>query len=186
MPAETGQLTRELPAVAAALSGMHSDATQQLKAEVERVRAAIPASAEALSQELTGGVLPNATEGLRQLAQQGRASTQQALSQWLPPARPATDVIGEDPPDVERIPGFVRTAFARDGERLRVSWAGAAPHTDVLDFYTQQLGAAGYRPQVRQSGTESGVIEFASAQRSLTLAVRSDGRGGSELDWEVR
>lgn len=28
-------------------------------------------------------------------------------------------------------------------------------------------------------------VEFESAQRKLTLAVRDDGRGGSELDWEV-
>jgi hypothetical protein len=186
LPADVGKLADELPTADTTLSALQSAAQQRLQAEAERLRAVVPASAEALQQELAGGALPAATEGLRQLAQQGRAGADQALSSWLGPARPTSDVGGEDPPGVARLPGFVRTAFARDGDGLRVSWAGAAPHTQVVAFYTQQLAAAGYSARVLEARADAEVIEFESSQRKLTLAVRSDGRGGSALDWEVR
>jgi hypothetical protein len=110
----------------------------------------------------------------------------QTLAPLLGRTRPAADVGGEDPPGVERLPGFVRTAFVRDGDTLKVSWAGSAPHAEVVAFYTRQLGAAGYRAQVLQAGTNSEVVSFESPERRLTLSARADGHGGSELDWEVR
>ena len=186
LPADVEQMTRELPNVDTALGALHSGAQQRVQAEAERLRAAIPVSAEALQQELVGGTLPAATEGLRQLTQQGRASADWAISSWLGPARPSTDVRGEDPPGIARLPGFVRTAFNREDDRLRVSWVGAAPHTEVAAFYTQQLSAAGYSAQVLAASAQSEMVEFASPERRLTLAVRDDGRGGSELDWEVQ
>lgn len=185
LPANVEHVMREMPNADAALGALQSDAQQRVQAEVARLGAAIPASAEALQQELLGGAVPAASESLRQLAQQGRAGADQALSSWLGSARPTTDVSGEDPPGIARLPGFVRTAFAREGGRLRVSWVGAAPHSDVVAYYTQQLGAAGYSARVLAASAQAETVEFESAQRKLTLAVRDDGRGGSELDWEV-
>ena len=130
LPANVEHVMREMPNADAALGALQSDAQQRVQAEVARLGAAIPASAEALQQELLGGALPAASAGLRQLAQ--RAGADQALSSWLGSARPTTDVSGEDPPGIARLPGFVRTAFAREADRLRVSWVGAAPHSDVV------------------------------------------------------
>jgi len=183
LPANVEQLAHDLPTTQAALGALQSEAEQRMQEQVERLRAAVPASAEALQQQL--GV-PAAAEGLRQLRQQGRSSAEQTVSSWLAPARPSTDVRGEDPPGIARLPGFIRTAFTRLDDRLRVSWVGAAPHTEVVAYYTQQLSAAGYSSQVLAASAQSETVEFKSPQRKLTLAVRDDGRGGSELDWEVR
>lgn len=186
LPANVELLARDLPNVDAALGALQSNAQQRVQEEVERLGAAIPASAEALQQGLIGAALPAGAESVRQLAQQGRASAQQAVSTLLAPARPTTDVRGEDPAGIERLPGFTRTAFARKGDRLKVSWVGAAPPAEVVTHYTQQLEAAGYQTRVLAANAHSETVEFESPQRTLTLAVRNDGRGGSELDWEVR
>jgi hypothetical protein len=185
LPAEVEQLTRDLQP-GGALEALQGEAQQRLQAEVDRLQAVIPASAEALQQDLAGAALPAATESLRQLTQQGQATLDQALAPLLGPARPAADVGGEDPPGVERLPGFVRTAFVRDGDTLKVSWSGSAPHAEVIAFYTRQFGAAGYRAQVLEAGVSSEVVSFESPERRLTLSARADGRGGSEIDWEVR
>ena len=113
-------------------------------------------------------------------------TAEQAVSTLLAPPRPTTDVRGEDPAGIERLPGFTRTAFARDGDRLKVSWVGAAPPAQVAAYYMEQLGAAGYQTRVLAANAQAETLEFESPQRKLTLAVRGDGRGGSELDWEVR
>lgn len=186
LPASVEQLARELPNAQVTLGALQSEAQQRVKEEVERLGAAIPGSAEALQQGLIGAALPAGTEGLRQLAQQGRASAEHAVSSLLAPARPTTDVRGEDPPGIMRLPGFTRTAFAREGDRLKVSWVGAVPPAEVVTHYTQQLEAAGYQARVIAANAHSETVEFESAERKLVLAVRSDGRGGSELDWEVR
>lgn len=186
LPAEIGKLALDVPTVDATLGALQDGVQQRVQAETERLRAAIPASAEALQQELAGDALPAATEGLRQFVQQGRASADQALSSLLAPARPSTDVSGEDPPGVARLPGFVRTAFARDGSALRVSWVGAAPHAEVVAYYSQQLRAAGYRVRVVQAAADAQRVEFSSPQGTLTLDARNDGHGGSELVWEMR
>ena len=183
LPAQVEQIARDLPNVDTAIGALQSGAQQRVQAEAERLRAAIPESAEALQQGLLGGSLPAATEGLRQLTQQGRAKADQAVSSWLGPARPSRDVSGEDPPGITRLPGFVRTAFTREGDQLRVSWVGAAPHTEVAAFYTQQLSAAGYSARVLAATGRSESIEFTSPERKLTLGVRDDGHGGSEMDW---
>lgn len=185
LPAEVAELARELPQ-AATLEALQTEAQQRVQAEVERLKAAVPASAEALQQGLAAATVPAAAEGLRQLAERGRASADQALGSLLGPARPASDVAGEDPPGIARPPGFVRTAFARDGDTLKVSWAGPAPHAEVVAFYTGQLAAQGYRAQVLSADAGAEVVSFESRDRRLLLSARSDGRGGSELGWEVR
>lgn len=183
LPAQVEELARELPP-SAALAALPAEAQQQLQAEVERLQSTLPASAQALQQDLAGAVLP-AAAALQQLTEQGRAGADRALA-LLAPAPPATDVGGEDPPGVVRLPGFVRTAFARDGDSLKVSWSGAAPHAEVVAFYTQQLGAAGYRAQILQADKSVEVVSFESSQRQLTLTARAGARGGSDVDWEVR
>ncbi len=185
LPAEVKQLARELPNAETALGALQIEAQQRVQGEVERLRAAVPASAEALQQELVGGAVPAAAEGLRQLTQQSRASAEKAVSTFLGSARPSTDVSGEDPPGIARLPGFVRTGFSREENVLRVSWAGAAAHAEVTAFYTQQLTAAGYSARVLAANAQAETVEFESPQQKLVLAVRSDGRGGSEVDWEV-
>lgn len=183
LPAQVEELARGLPQPAA-LAALPAEAQQHLQAEVERLQSTLPASAEALQQDLAGAVLP-AAAALQQLTEQGRTSADRALA-LLAPARPTADVGGEDPPGVVRLPGFVRTAFARDGETLKVSWSGAAPHAEVVAFYTQQLGTAGYRAKVLQADKTVEVVSFESPQRQLTLTARADARGGSNIDWEVR
>lgn len=163
LPAEVAQIARELPQ-GAALETLQTEAQQRVRAEVERLNAAVPASAEALQQGLAG----------------------EAMSPLLGPARPSSDVGGEDPPGIERLPGFVRTAFARDGEAIKVSWEGAAPHAEVVAYYTRQLQAQGYRAQVLSADAAAESVRFESSARQLTLSARNDGRGGSEVDWAVR
>lgn len=185
LPAEVAQIARELPQ-GATLETLQTEAQQRVQAEVERLKAAVPASAEALQQGLAGATLPAAAESLRQLSQEGRAAADQAVSSLLGPARPTSDVGGEDPPGIERLPGFVRTAFARDGEALKVSWAGSAAHAQVVAHYTRELEAQGFRAQVLSADAGAEVVSFESSDRRLLLSARSDGRGGSELGWEVR
>jgi hypothetical protein len=185
LPEEVQRIARELP-TAGALETLQAEAQQRAQAELERLKSSIPASAEALQQGLAAVALPAAAENLRQLTEQGRVTADQALSSLLGGKRPASDVSGEDPPGVIRLPGFVRTAFVRDGEALKVSWSGPAPHAEVVAFYTQQLGAAGYRAQVLEAGTSSEVVSFESPERRLTLSASDDGRGGSRIDWSVR
>ncbi|MBK8066292.1 MAG: hypothetical protein IPK27_01300 [Rhodanobacteraceae bacterium] len=184
LPAEVAQLAAELPA-ADTLEALQTEAQQRVQAEVERLKAAVPASTDALQQGLAAATLPAAAEGLRQLTEQGRASADQALGSLLGPARPASDVGGEDPPGIARLPGFVRTAFARDGDTLKVSWAGPAPHAEVVAFYTGQLAAAGYSAKVLKADAGTEVVRFESGERSILLSARSAGRAGSTLDWEV-
>jgi hypothetical protein len=184
LPEEVQRLARELPA-AGALQTLQAEAQQRAQAELDRLKVAIPSSAEALQQGLAVAALPVAAENLRQLSEQGRATADQALSALLGGKRPAADVSGEDPPGVVRLPGFVRTAFARDGNALKVSWSGSAPHAEVVAFYTQQLGAAGYSAKVLQAGSSGEVVSFESAERRLTLSARDDGRSGSEIEWQV-
>lgn len=185
LPAEVAQIARELPQVAT-LETLQTEAQQRVQAEVERLKAAVPASAEALQQGLAGAALPAAAESLRQLSQEGRAAADQAVSSLLGPARPTSDVGGEDPPGIERLPGFVRTAFARDGEALKVSWAGTAAHAQVVAHYTRELEAQGYRAQVLSADAAAESVRFESDTRALLLTARSDGRGGSEVQWEAR
>ncbi len=185
LPAEVAQLARELPR-AGTLEALQAEAQQRVQAEVDRLKEVVPASAEALQQGLAAATLPAAAEGLRQLTEQGRASADQAVASLLGPARPASDVGGEDPPGIARLPGFVRTAFARDGDTLTVSWAGPAPHAQVVAHYTRELEAQGFRPQVLSADAGAEVVSFESSDRRLLLSARSDGRGGSELGWEVR
>ncbi|MBA2660934.1 MAG: hypothetical protein H0U74_01455 [Bradymonadaceae bacterium] len=184
LPEEVQRLARELP-MAGALQTLQTEAQQRAQAELDRLKSAIPSSAEALQQGLAGATLPVAAENLRQLSEQGRATADQALSTLLGGKRPASDVSGEDPPGVVRLPGFVRTGFVRDGDSLKVSWSGSAPHAEVVAFYTQQLSAAGYRAQVLQAGGSGEVVSFESSQRRLTLSARDDGRSGSEIEWQV-
>jgi hypothetical protein len=185
LPAEVAQLARELPA-AGTLEALQAEAQQRVQAEVDRLKEVVPASADALQQGLAAATLPAAAEGLRQLTEQGRASADQAVASLLGPARPASDVGGEDPPGIARLPGFVRTAFARDGEALKVSWAGPAPHAEVVAHYSRALQAQGYRAQVLRADAAAESVRFESAARALLLTARSDGRGGSEVAWEVR
>jgi len=185
LPADVQRLARELPTVGA-LETLQSEAQQRAQAELDRLKSAIPASAEALQQGPAAAALPAAAANLRQLTEQGRVTADQALSSLLGGKRPAADVSGEDPPGVIRLPGFVRTAFVRDGDALKVSWAGPAPHAEVVAFYTQQLGASGYRAEVLEAGTRSEVVSFESAERRLTLSASDDGRGGSKIDWDLQ
>ncbi|MBK8287184.1 MAG: hypothetical protein IPK97_21255 [Ahniella sp.] len=184
IPADVAQLARELPE-AATLESLKAESQQRMEAELERLKAAAPVSAEALEQGLAAAALPAATEGLRQWTEQGRASADAALGALLGPTRPAADVSGEDPPGIVRLPGFVRTAFVRDGESLKVSWSGPAPHAEVVAFYTAQLAAAGYKAQVLEAGVDSEVVSFESTDRRLTLSARKGSRGGSEIEWAV-
>lgn len=183
LPAQVEELARELPP-SAALVALPAEAQQQLQAEVERLKSTLPASMEALQQDLAGAVLP-AAAAVQQLTEQGRTAADRALA-LRAAARPTTDVGGEDPPGVVRLPGFVRTAFARDGDTLKVSWSGAAPHAEVVAFYVQQLGTAGYRAQIVQADQSVEVVRFESSQRQLRLTARADAAGGSQIDWEVR
>ena len=178
-------LTGEMPSTETTTGLLPSDVQERLQTEVDRVRAAIPASAEELQQKLAGVSLPAAMEDVRQTTEQGRAKVDQVMSSWLAPVRPTTDVGGEDPPGVTRLPGFVRTEFARDGDRLQVSLIGDAPHGEVVAYYKQQLIADGYSARVLKASAQAEKVEFESADRKLTLEARDDGRGGSELNWEV-
>jgi hypothetical protein len=99
LPAELGELARDLPP-GGAVEALQGEAQQRLQAGFEHLQSAIPASAEALQQGLTGAAVPAATESLRQLMQQGQATVDQALAPLLGHARPAADVGGEDPPGV--------------------------------------------------------------------------------------
>ncbi|MEO8011483.1 MAG: hypothetical protein ABI650_07560 [Dokdonella sp.] len=184
LPAEVQQLARDLPA-GGALQTLQTEAQQRVQAELDRLRASIPASSEALQQGIAGATLPAAAADLRQLTERGRDTADQALASLLGSKRVVADVSGEDPPGIVRLPGFVRTAFARDGDALQVSWSGSAPHAEVVAFYTQQLGASGYRAKVLQAGASSEVVSFESSQRRITLNARDDGRGGSVIDWNV-
>ena len=95
LPANVEQLARELPNAQATLGTLQSEAQQRVKEEVERLGAAIPASAEALQQGLIGAALPAGTEGLRQLAQQvfSHPLPLEAVTEWLRGARP--ELAGE-------------------------------------------------------------------------------------------
>lgn len=195
LPQAQAQLEAALPDPKALIDQVVPDVQQQVQAQLQSAQAGLEQARNGLQ-----AVLPSAEQGLASAAaglaatrtqmetllNQGRNSVDQALVGMLKAPLPTQDVGGEDPAEIPRLPGFVRTAFARDGERLSVSYAGPAAHGEIVRFYRSALAPAGYESTVMAATADTEVVEFRSAERLLTLTARSDGQGRSALTWEVR
>lgn len=195
LPQAQAQLEAALPDPKALIDQVVPDVQQQVQAQLQSAQAGLEQARNGLQ-----AVLPSAEQGLASAAaglaatrtqmetllNQGRNSVDQALVGMLKAPLPTQDVGGEDPAEIPRLPGFVRTAFARDGEKLSVSYAGPAAHGEIVRFYRSALAPAGYESTVMAATADTEVVEFRSAERLLTLTARSDGQGRSALTWEVR
>lgn len=195
LPQAQAQLEAALPDPKALIDQVVPDVQQQVQAQLQAAKDEIQQASSGLQ-----AVLPNAEQTLagaaaglaatrtqmETLLQQGRNSVDQALAGMLKTPLPTQDVGGEDPAEIPRLPGFVRTAFARNGKSLSVSYAGPAAHGEIVRFYRSALAPAGYESQVMAATTDTEIVEFRSAERLLTLTARSDGQGHSALTWEVR
>lgn len=163
--------------------GIAPEQVAQVQTTVEQLRQTIPESAGMLQRELEGVIPPELVAQTREIAEQGRSRVQSTAEAWLGTPVPVSDVRGEDPPGVERLPGFVRTEFARDGERLRVVLVGETPFPEVVAHYERTLAAKGYETRVLQAGAEFEMLEFVSSQGTLTLRATREESGGTRIVW---
>ena len=92
------------------------------------------------------------------------------VGQWLPglgEASPVSDVSGIDVGPVPRNPGLVRSHFAREGQALKVRYAGRAAFNAVLTQYVQRFAAANYAQEVLSATSEGEQHRFRRGQSGL-------------------
>lgn len=104
----------------------------------------------------------------------------------LPAAKtPQRDVGGEDIGPVPRMAGMVRVMYAREGERVRVGYAGAADYHAVLEHYGKGYAERGFTRTVISAGTEAETHRYTGAGAAFDVRIQRSAGGVVQVNIET-
>lgn len=112
--------------------------------------------------------------GLKDQAELWAPGVKEQINRLLPrgsEALPTRDVSGTDVGPAPRFPGLVRTYFAREGQIIKVRYAGRAAFDRVLAHYVQAFAAAGYTQEVISATAEAEQHRFQRGPESIDLSL---------------
>jgi len=136
-----------------------------LREQAEQLAPGLTAEALAL-REHAHRFAPELTKSVEQMIPQLSLA-----ASTLPAATPAADVSGIDVGPATRHPALVRTAFSRNGESVQADYQGKAAINSVVQHYTSEFVAAGYRHDIINATTRSELHKFTNAGSSISLSV---------------
>lgn len=90
----------------------------------------------------------------------------------------ARDVSGIELPGIQRYPGFIRSHYGREKNRVELRYLGDGDIRTVLDHYVSQFVRAGYVQEVLNAAPEFERHRFGKTGDVVDFEIRQSGKDG--------
>lgn len=120
------------------------------------------------------GAAPEATRRVVAQAEHVVPGAREKLGDLVPgfkPAAPQRDVSGSDLGPVVRYPGFTRTYWNRESERVTIGYQGQADYAKVIDHYAGGFAANGYVRNVQTATLSAETLVFTKDEERFSIKI---------------
>lgn len=139
----------------------------------------------AVAPEAARGALENVERQVEQVVPGAREKLGEFVPALKPEDRPQRDVSGTDVAPVARYPGFLRTAWHREGRQVTARYEGQADYAAVLSHYIQGFTTLGYAQEVQSATPEAEAHAWVKGKQRYLVKVTAKPKGTVSVQIET-